>query len=362
MLQKILKTGTLRLWAYQRERLRQKHNLTYLFWECTLRCNFNCRHCGSNAKADKKYSGELTTEEIKRTFRQISEDFDPKNIMLAITGGEPLLRQDLFEVMAYTTSLGFPWGLVTNGFLVNEETVRKMKETKMSTISISIDGLGKTHDYFRGVKGAYEKAIKAVKLLAKADFVKDLQITSTIHQDNISQLEQMYETFLPLGITSWRLFNVDPIGRAEKDKALLLNGKQLRKLLEFIKEKRKKAKIEITYGCAGFLGLDFEQEVRSNLFYCSTGINTASILYNGDIFVCPNVPRQKELIQGNVRTDRFSAIWNNKFTVFRNKERTKCAKCLKCDFWEECLGNSFHLWDFKKNRPKLCHLEMIYSN
>jgi len=317
-----------------------------------------CKHCGSNA-GEKYFDDELTTEEIKKTFQEIADNLNAKKIMLAITGGEPLLRKDLFEVMRFARDLGFSWGIVTNGYLVDEDIVKKMGESGMKSIVISIDEIGRAHDDFRGKEGAYDRAINAVKLLAKAEFPKILQITTTIHQGNIDSLDEMRDVFLQLGINSWRIMNVDPIGRVEKNKELLLNKEQFQRMLQFIKDTRKSSKIEITYDCSGFLGLEFEGEVRDNYFFCPTGINIASILHNGDIFVCPNVPRRQELIQGNIRKYKFSEVWNNKFEIFRKKDRTKCDKCSKCDFWNECLGNSFHLWDFEKNEPKICHWEMI---
>ena len=113
------------------------------------------------------------------------------------------------------------------------------------------------------------------------------------------------------------------------------------------------------YGCPSFLGLKYEKEVRNHYFYCKTGINVASILYNGDLFVCPNVPRRKELIQGNIRTDNFKDVWDNKYKQFRNKERTKCSSCEKCENWEYCLGGSFHTWNFEDNSQNKCVYKMI---
>ena len=346
------------MWTFHRDQIREAHDLTYLFWECTMNCNFFCKHCGSNA-GRKIYTNDLKANEIKKVFKDIAQNFNAKKIFIAVTGGEPLLRKDLFEVMSYTNELGFNWGMVTNGFLINEKIVKKMKDAGMNTIDISIDGLGDSHDNFRGVKGAYKHAINAIKLLKDEDFLKTLRISTSVIKNNINNLEELYKTFSKLGIDSWRLINVDPIGRAELDKSILLNTEELTKLFNFIKEKRNTSKIEVTFGCSMFLGLEFEDEVRDYFFYCNTGINIASILHNGDIYVCPNVPRRKELIQGNVLKDNFSDIWKNKFKIFRNKNRTKCKKCSKCEHWDECLGGSFHLWDFNKNEPKRCYVSEL---
>lgn len=355
MLKKILKLGQQRLWLIHREYLREKHELKYLFWECTLNCNFHCKHCGSYT-GKEAITEVLGTKEIKNAFYNISENFDAKKITIAVTGGEPLLRKDIFEVMEYASSLGFKWGMVTNGFLVTEEIVKKMERAGMKTIDISIDGIGDIHDKFRNKEGAYEKAIKSVKLFAKVNFLNSLRITTTVHRGNIDMLYTMYDTFSSLGISDWRLLNVEPIGRAMDNSEILLTKKQLEKLLNFIKEKRSKSKIGITFGCSHFLGDDFEDKVRNNFFYCGTGINIGSILHNGDIFVCPNVPKEKHLIQGNIKNDSFSKIWNNKFAIFRNKNRMKCNECEKCSHWTYCLGGSFHSWDFKKKHQKVCFL------
>lgn len=352
-------SGQLRLNSWYIDYLRRSHPLRYLFWEATLNCNFDCQHCGSRASRNKHYQDELSTEEIKNVFKSIASKTNPKKIMVAVTGGEPLLRSDLFDVMSYAKSLGFNWGLVTNGSLVSPKTIDQMRESGMSTIVVSIDGLGKVHDDFRQAPGSYQKAITAVKLLTQSHFFQNVQITTTIHQNNILELEKMYTEFLPLGIQSWRVMNIDPIGRAIDNPKLLLKAKDLKKLLDFIKQKRTFSPIDITYDCTGFLGPKFEGQVRNWLFFCSTGITTASILHNGDIFVCPNVPRLPELIQGNVRQDDFYDTWQKKFKIFRDPNRTSCSDCKKCLSWTECKGSSFHLWDFEQNKPKFCHLQYL---
>ncbi|MCI8621928.1 MAG: SPASM domain-containing protein [Clostridia bacterium] len=104
-------------------------------------------------------------------------------------------------------------------------------------------------------------------------------------------------------------------------------------MLDFILKKNKEKRLKISYGCPGFLGLKYEKDTRGYYFNCRTGINIASILYNGDLFVCPNVPRIKHLIQGNIRTDNFKEVWENKYKEFRTKDRTKCEKCEECEWW-----------------------------
>jgi radical SAM protein with 4Fe4S-binding SPASM domain len=353
--------GRQKLWSTHREYLINNHELKYLFWECTLNCNFKCKHCGSKA-GESNIKEVVSSEEIKNAFRDIANNFNPQKITIAITGGEPLLRKDLFDVMEYASSLGFSWGMISNGFLINKNKAILAKKSGMKTADISIDGIEKVHDRFRNTKNSYKKATEAVKILADEGFLKRLRISTTVHKNNINSLEEMYDKFSKLGIDEWRILNVDPIGRAEINNDILLNKKELKETLGFIKYKKKsRSKIRVTFGCAHYLGIEFEDEVRGSFFYCSTGINIGSILHNGDIFVCPNVPREKKLIQGNIKSDSFSEVWNNKFNYFRNKNRTNCEDCQKCDNWNECLGGSLHSWNFSQKRPGVClNREKLY--
>lgn len=351
-----MKLGRQRIWLTHRDYLIDKHELGYLFWECTLNCNFKCKHCWSNAW-EKIIEETLNTDEIKNAFLDVSKNFDAKKITIAVTWWEPLLRKDLFEVMKYARSLGFSWWMVSNWSLYNEEFVKKAKDAWMWTIDLSIDWIGEIHDIFRNFPGSFERVIKTVKLFQKENFLNPLRITTTVHSFNIDTLELMHNYFLDLWIKDWRLLTVDPIWRAQ-DSDILLTKEQIAKVFTFIKNKRKsKSKIHVTYSCAHFLWDDFEDEVRWNFFFCQTGITVWSILHNWDIFVCPNVPRIPELIQWNVKVDSFSEVWKNKFEPFRWKNRTECDSCKKCDYWNECLGWSFHTWDFNKKEQRVCYLK-----
>ena len=334
----------------------KKPNLRILFWETTLRCNAMCKHCGSKAGINCNYEDELTTNEIKKSLYDISHKFDVKKMTLNVTGGEPLLRKDLFEVMKYAKVLGYNWVMTTNGTLIDEEMVKKLKDAGLSSLSISIDGTEKTHDAFRGKDGLYNKSINAIDLLKKANFLNHIMITTVVNKTNINELEELYEIVNGLDVKYWRIVNIDPIGRANENSDLMLDEEEYRYLFKFIKEKRKITKsFEVTTSCSHYFGFDYEEETREWMFNCIAGIEVGSILYNGDIFVCPNVERRPELIQGNVRKDNFADVWNKKFEVFRNIDRhKKCKECNECKDARYCLGDSLHTWDFENNKPKLC--------
>lgn len=354
MLKTIMKYGEAEATYEMKKRLAEKPKLKQLFWETTLRCNAKCKHCGSRAGENINLKDELTTEEIKTALQSIANKYNASEILINVTGGEPLIRKDLFEVMEFANCLGYPWGMTTNGILINDEIILKMKKAGMTTISISLDGMEKSHDEFRGVKGSYSRIIENIKKLKKANFLNYLQITTVVNKLNINELEEMYIKMKELEINSWRIVNMDPIGRAEDNKNLALSNDDYKYLLNFIKEKRKKSKFDITYGCTHFLGMKFEKEVRRNMFVCTTGFTIGSILYNGDIYVCPSVERRKELIQGNIRNDDFVDVWENKFKWFRDLDKFKCEECENCKDWKYCLGDSLGTWDFENKKPKLC--------
>lgn len=363
MFRTIYKYGELEVFRRYKESCLKAHPLIDLFWEVTLNCNMKCKHCGSFA-AQGTYPDELTTEEIKAALRNVASKGNAERIFLNVTGGEPMTRADLYEVMTYAVKeLGFHWGMTTNGTLLTDENIKKLRDAEMDTVSISIDGLEETHDSFRNFPGSYKTIIENVERLRDAGFVKHIQISTVFHKKNIKELESIYREVQKLKVHSLRLISMDPIGRAESNRDLLLSGDDIRTILDFIKEKNKtgnkKKDMRLDYGCPGFLGMKYEGEVRPGFFHCRTGISIASILYNGDLFVCPNVPRRPEFIQGNVRTDDFWDVWNNRYTEFRSQNRTSNDECRSCEQWEYCLGGAFHTWDFDKNTQKQCPYMML---
>ena len=331
--------------------------LCNLFLEVTLRCNAKCEHCGSSCG----YSipkDEISAEELKKSLLEISERYGRGEVFLTVTGGEPLMRKDLFDIMKYAVGLGYHWGMTTNGMLIDEKVVKKMKETNFESISISLDGLKETHESFRKVPGSFDKIVKGIKLLQGLDTLKHFQITTVANKKNLNELEDIYKFLLDLGIKEWRVMCVDPIGRADKNNDILLDKDELLYMYNFIKEKRLEGKMLVETDCAHYLGLKYENVLRNHGFGCGAGLFIGSILSNGDICVCPNV-RRKELVQGNIKTDSFVDVWENKYLEFRKNRITTNAKCKKCKSYKYCRGGSFHTWNFDENCPNMCMKEIL---
>ena len=170
--------------------LYQKPSLTSLFIEMTLDCNEHCRHCGSKC-GDITMENALTDKEILDFLKDLKDKVEKKPF-LNITGGEPLLRKGFTDLMHEISELGYYWGMTTNGTLIDEQMVKKLVYAGMKTVSVSIDGLEETHNWFRRTKDGYERSMRAVELLVKESF-HNVMITTVVHKRNIRQLYEMYE-------------------------------------------------------------------------------------------------------------------------------------------------------------------------
>jgi radical SAM protein with 4Fe4S-binding SPASM domain len=350
----------LHAWTRLKEIEAEEHPLRYLFWETTSLCNARCRHCGSDCERSTDTSDELEAHEIGRVFERVAETHDPKQVMLAITGGEPTLRRDLYEIMGHATSLGFSWGMVTNGLAVNEAHVEKGRESGLKTLTVSLDGPEHVHDWIRGRRGAFRRASRAIELYRKAGYIKILQITSVVAPRTIPHLNELLSIVRDLGVDHWRLLGIFPGGRAgmEFGRDLLMNGEDFVRLFEFIAAVRRSRKRPLTYyGEEGYFGLRWEREIRRFFHYCNAGTTTGGILSNGDIMACPSIPR--EFVQGNVRTDDFVDVWNTRFQRFRDRSWQRTGRCGSCPEFRHCRGGGLHLWDTTANDTKVCHFGML---
>ena len=339
-------------------RLCKKPELKQILVELTLKCNEHCFHCGSSCSAEQPHG--LPLEEYKKFVDEIKENFcaKDKRTIIALTGGEPMLYPDFFPLIEYMHKQGVPWGMTSNATLINKENAKRLKECGLKSISISIDGLPKRHDQYRGLKNGFELAMQRLQNLVELDFCNTM-VTTVVNHENINELDKLFELFDTIDFNEWRLTGLEPIGRAELMPEMHLTPEDNRRLMAFIKEKRQ-AGLPVTYSCCHFLGIENEAEVRDWYFLCNAGITVASILVNGDVTACLDIPHNQKTVQGNIHDTSFTEIWNNRFEIFRKPLSERNATCAACPEAKWCRGGAYHSWDYEKEQQKICMKGILF--
>ena len=337
--------------------------LENVFLEATLNCNEHCKHCGSNC-GDNHLSGALSDLEISSCFFGLMKDLEEQEgrsiddlPFITVTGGEPLLRPDLPKLMSLINRWGFKWGMTTNATLITETVAKELAFAGLFSVSVSLDGLEESHNWFRESKNGYALAIEGIKNLVNAG-IPHVMVTTVVHRRNIHELDQIKEVVKSLGCDMWRIINVDPIGRAKDNFEILLNGEDYKKILNYIVLNNSK-ELPIIYSCNYYLGDIYEKKVRPWNFFCEAGLKTAGIQYNGDVGACLDIERNSLTTLGNIRDRSLYDIWINEFKIFRSPKVLNSDKCRNCEFVEDCNGGGFHTWDFETNNPRICMLEEL---
>lgn len=347
------KRAGLEIFRQLRKNLITRHELKCLFWECTLRCNMNCRHCGSDCKKIANCP-DMPVTDFLSVIDSITPHVNPNKLLVIFTGGEALVRTDLETCGLALYQRGYPWGVVTNGLLLTRERLDSLVSAGMHTLTVSLDGFEEEHNWMRRNPRSYETVVQAIKMLTQEkELVWD--IVTCANPRNIESLDKFKEFLIRLGVKAWRIFTVFPVGRGAVNTDLQLNNQQFREVFEFIKRTRKEGRIKVSYGCEGFLG-DYETEVRDNFFYCSAGINTASVLADGSISGCASI--RSDFHQGNIYETPFMEIWENRFQKYRNREWMKKGECKDCTMFRYCEGNGMHLRD-EKEELLFCHYHRL---
>lgn len=350
-----LKTAIgLRLFSLYRSMQISLHDLTYLFWECTLRCNLNCRHCGSDCRKESAVP-DMPVEDFLQVLDEIRKDHNPSRIMLALTGGEPLLRRDLEHCGSQFAKRGFPWGIVTNGFLLTRDRLEGLLEAGMRSITVSLDGMAESHNRLRGNQQSFDKAYEAITLCSRADGL-NFDVVTCVHDKNLLELSELKDTLVGLGVRKWRLFTIFPKGRSETVGELNLESSKFVCLLDFISACREEGKVEVSYGCEGFLG-PYEGKVRKGYFFCRAGVSIGSVLADGSISACPSL--RDDFVQGNIYTDSFTDCWENRYATMRDRSWARTGPCRDCREFKWCNGNGLHLRTGTGRELLTCHHQKI---
>lgn len=346
----------LELERLHRLNLKKLHPLQQLFWECTLRCNLNCLHCGSDCHTETS-TPDMPKEDFFRVIdEQILPHVSPYHLMIIISGGEPTMRQDLETIGYELKKRKLPWGMVTNGMQLTDERFRSLRHAGLLSMTISLDGLEDDHNWLRGHYRSFQTATRAIRLAA-ADKHFTWDVVTCVNQRNIKYIPQLQQFLWSLGVNHWRLFSIAPMGRAQDNPELILTDTQFQQLLSFIIAERQAGR-HVSYSCEGFLG-NYEGKVRDHLYQCAAGISVASILADGSISACTSI--RGKYYQGNIYKDHFWDVWENGFKSYRNRSWMKHKEpCNHCNMFRYCEGNGMHLRHTNGNLM-LCHWKKIHT-
>lgn len=348
------------MWKRHRLRTAQNranHELRYLFFEVSRRCNIHCLYCGSDCSLNER-DNEMDTAQWLRIIDELAEDFSPERITVAVTGGEPLYKEGIFDIFQRLHERGFHYGMVSNSTLLTPETASKIVACGMNSISLSVDSIEPVNDRIRG-KGMTAYFTKAVKNLRDAGYTGILEALSTITKPCLEHLHEMQTWLESLGIRRWRVAPVMPLGRAARHRELLLDDRDLKLLLDFVRTARGvQQPLVPEFGEEGFLGDRYEGLVRPYLCQCRAGINVGGIRYDGKVGACPEISRSFD--QGDIHEKRFSQIWQSGYQLMRDRSWTKTlGACARCEKFSVCRGGALHLYEDPFHEAKRCFYRML---
>ena len=319
-------------------------NLRLVAWEVTRTCNLSCVHCRA-ASLDEPYSGELTTDEAIRLIDDISTVSKP---ILILTGGEPLLRDDIFRIASYGNEKGFRITMATNGTLVTSDIAKEMKKAGVQRVSVSLDGATpESHDNFRQVKGAFDAAVKGIDVL-KAHGIP-FQINTTVTAVNREELPEIHRLAVSLGAVAHHIFLLVPTGRARDMAGQEIPPEAYEETLNWFYEQRNKTPLQLKATCAPHYYRILRQRAHEKgekvtvetygldamTRGCLAGTGFCFVSHIGDVQPCGYL----EVICGNVRKKPFHEIWENSdvFKKLRNLSLYE-GKCRSCEYIRVCGG------------------------
>ncbi|MEM3324845.1 MAG: radical SAM protein [Thermoplasmata archaeon] len=327
-----------------------KNNLAVLFWNLTIKCNLSCIHCYANANFSKS-PGELEKHEIFSTIDDLKGMGLP---VVILSGGEPMLHENIYEISKYLDQSNIRVTLSSNGTVIDEKSAFKLAESGVKYVGISLDGYGEKNDYFRGVKGAFEKAVSGLKYVKDAGMLSGIRFTVTKY--NIDDLPKVFELGKEIGIDRFCLYHLVPAGRSTRDQDI--DNKKRREVIDYLINKTieihdNKIEMEVLTvdnpadGVYLLLKLIKENDSRAKDVYKllkkrggdNSGIKAGNIDPWGNVH-----PNQFwwDYVMGNVRREKFSEIWNREDGIIKNLRREKSkllkGKCSRCKFKEICGG------------------------
>lgn len=318
----------------------------WVAWEITRRCNLRCIHCRCSSTADSS-EGEFDTEAAFRVIDDICRVSKP---VLVLSGGEPLLRADIFDIARYGTDKGLRVCMATNGTLISDAVCDKMSKSGICMVSLSLDGsAAEVHDNFRDAPGAFEKVITGIETL-KRNGIKFL-VNSSFTKRNQHDIGATFRLAKKLGAVAWYLFMIVPTGRGEAIMDELISASDYEEILHWHwEQEQQEEEILMRPTCAPhYFRVVAEEEARSAVKHprrslgfatgiqkgCLAGQHICLIDCFGNLKPCSYFPSSV----GNIRERSFSDLWFNSETLklLRDFSRYQ-GKCGVCEFLHVCGG------------------------
>lgn len=313
-------------------------------WEVTRSCNLACKHCRAEAHPEP-YAGELTTEEA---FALIDSFPETGNPLIIFTGGEPMLRADVYDLIAHAASRGLTCAFAPNGTLITSEAAAKIKAAGVERCSISIDGANAAaHDAFRGVPGAFEASMAGIERLKQAGV--PFQINTTVTRDNLPHFREIFDLCQKIGAVAWHIFLLVPMGRGAGLSEQVISATEYEDVLQWLYDFRKTTDMQLKATCAPHYYRIMRQRAHAegrqvdrrefgmDAFTrgCLGGTGFCFISHTGQVQPCGYL----ELNCGNVLETPFPEIWKNSeiFLKLRDKSQYE-GKCGRCEYHHVCGG------------------------
>lgn len=319
----------------------------------TRACNLECVHCYAGS-GPQSFPGQISTDTIKTVLEDLA-DFGVPAVLFS--GGEPMVHSDFSEILDHASQLNLRTTLSTNGTLIDEETAEELKESGLRYVGISLDGIGEVNDRFRGVDGAFERALEGIRVCRRVGQKVGLRMTITDH--NLDQLDDIFDLIVEEDINRVCFYHLAYSGRGKDIEKADLSHEQTRRMMRTIFERTQEINedrdlevltvanpVDNAFLYKYLRRHDFNRapEVYRRLQWNggatnSSGVGVASIDFYGRVH--PNQFWMDRTL-GNVKDRPFSDIWTDPDNEFLGKLRNRLdhleGKCADCNLLDICGG------------------------
>jgi radical SAM protein with 4Fe4S-binding SPASM domain len=300
-----------------------------ILWEITHACNLACVHCLS--ACSQRHPQELTTDEALGLLDQLAA---LKVFWFTLGGGEPLVRPDVYDLMAHATRLNLCIRLTTNGYAVTPETMERLADVNVFSVQVSLDGMRATHDRLRGQPGAFDRALQALEAFREHGYM--ILVNTAASAANVEEIPELARLAARIGVTSMKVGPVVPLGRGAQNRdSLGLAPAQLKYLATQMREVESQVRNQMALQLDGLFCFLLEPEPQRRVPDdgvgpgCSAGVSQVVVTCDGEVYPCPYI---RDLSVGSVRRQSLAEIWQSELLaplrqLDRSRLKGKCGGC-----------------------------------